>query len=51
MQRKERKERCDKGVKRILPPKVSKPRSEETAWRHKEDGTYDNRPISETYHK
>ena len=38
------KERSDKGVQRG-------PRSEATAWRHREDGTYDNRPTSLTYYQ
>ena len=42
----QRKERCDKGIKRV---EVSMPRSEATAWRHAEPGKYNDKPIDKKH--
>ena len=42
----QRKERSDKGIKRV---DVSMPRSEATAWRHADEGKYNDKPVDRSY--
>ena len=42
----QRKERSDKGIQRVV---VSMPRSEATAWRHADEGKYNDKPVDKNY--